>query len=101
MELSSAEFYENSQKYFTRTGVPPVSRSRRRAAGVKIAGAGLTKRYFCSCVLYLDGMGKQKIPKASYISKSQKYFTRTAVVFTSVLAYVPEMQNIPDQLSIL
>ncbi len=34
----------------------------RRAAGVKIAGAGLTKRYFCSRVLYSDGMGKQKMP---------------------------------------
>ena len=33
--------------------------------------------YFRSRVLYLVGKGKQKIPKASSLSKSQKYFTRT------------------------
>ena len=47
----------------------------RRAAGVKIAGAVLTKLYFRSRVLYFDGMGKEKIPKASSLSKSQNYFT--------------------------
>ena len=50
----------------------------RRAAGVKIAGAVLTKLYFRSRVLYFDGMGKEKIPKAGSYENFQKYFTRTA-----------------------
>ena len=52
---------------------------RRRAAGVKIAGVGLTKLNFCSRVLYLVGNGKQKIPKVSSLSKSQKCFTPTGI----------------------
>ena len=40
-----------------------TNRRRRRAAGVKIAGAGLTMLYFRSRVLYMDEMGKQKSPK--------------------------------------
>ena len=72
MKLFSANFYEKSQKYFTRTG------GSVDAAPI-IAGAGLTKHCFRSRVLYLDGMGKQIISKASSISKFQKYFTRTGV----------------------
>ena len=67
MKLFSANFYEKSQKYFTRTG------GSVDAAPI-IAGAGLTKHCFRSRVLYLDGMGKQIISKASSISKSRIYF---------------------------
>ena len=54
----------------------------RRAAGVKIAGAVLTKLYFRSRVLYLVGKGKQKISKAGSYENSQKYFTQTPAVLT-------------------
>ena len=65
---------------------------RRRAAGVKIAGAGLTMLYFRSRVLYLIGKGEQKIPKASSLSKFQKYLTPTPRRAAGVL-----FKNTPPQ----